>query len=213
MCGRFTLKANASDLAKEFGVNAPDDFNYESYNIAPSQLVPIVHLDKDQKKQLSMMEWGLLPFWAKGVRDTVRPINARLETVSKNPKFVSSFLKKRCLVPASGFYEWSAKSKPKQPFYFYETDRPLFAFAGLWDIWDKGGTPMLTFTIITKQAEGLVRDIHGRMPFVLKREHYEPWLAEALLPDKSPALSCHAVSLNVNTPRNNDASLIAKAGH
>jgi putative SOS response-associated peptidase YedK len=123
--------------------------------------------------------------------------------------FKPSFQKRRCLIPATGFYEWNPQTIPKQPFYFYEQDRPLFAFAGLWAIWEKEAGIILSFAIITKEAEESVKSIHGRMPVVLNREHYEFWLAEALLPDQSPSLTCHPVDLEVNTPKNNDASLIA----
>ena len=213
MCGRFTVVLKEKDLKDEFTVEVPPDFTYESYNIAPSQVVPIVHLDKNQKRRLSLMEWGFLPSWAKDHKEALRPINARLETVDNSPMFKSSFQKRRCLIPATGFYEWSAKASPKQPYYFYEQDRPLFAFAGLWDIWEKEAGVIPSFTIITKEAEESVKPIHGRMPFVLNREHYEFWLAEALLPEKSPSLTCHAVGLKVNTPKNNDAGLIAAMDH
>ena len=105
-------------------------------------------------------------------------------------------------------YEWSTKTTPKQPYYFYEQANPLFAFAGLWNIWEKEAGIILSFTIITKEAEESVKPIHSRMPFVLNKEHYESWLNKALLPEKSPALTYHAVHAQVNTPRNNDASLI-----
>lgn len=186
MCGRFTLKTDATQLAYEFDVNPPSDFEFESYNIAPSQILPIIHLDQNQERQVSQMEWGLLPAWSKDIKDTLRPINARLETIGSSPMFKSSFQKRRCLIPVSGFYEWCPKTSPKQPYYFYEKDRPLFAFAGLWSIWEKEAGVILSFTIITKEAEETVKPIHGRMPFVLNKEHYEFWLAEALLPDKSP---------------------------
>jgi putative SOS response-associated peptidase YedK len=126
--------------------------------------------------------------------------------------FKPSFQNRRCLVPATGFYEWSPKTSPKQPYYFYEPGYPLFAFAGLWDIWEKEAGIILSFTIITKEAEESVKPIHDRMPVVLNKEHYEFWLAEALLPDKSPSLTCHRVGLRVNTPKNNNASLVEPLG-
>lgn len=212
MCGRFTIVLKEKDLKDEFKAEAPAGFAYESYNIAPSQVVPIIHLDKYQQRQLSLMEWGFLPSWAKDHKGTLRPINARLETVDSNPMFKTSFQKRRGLIPATGFYEWGAQTSPKQPYYFYEQDRPLFAFAGIWDIWEKEEGTILSFTIITKEAERSVKPIHGRMPCVLNKEHYEFWLAEALLPDKSPSLAYHAVDLKVNTPKNNDPSLITPMG-
>lgn len=205
MCGRFTVVLKEKDLKVEFNVEAPSKFTYESYNIAPSQAVPIIHLDKDQKRQLSLMQWGFLPSWANDYKETLRPINARLETVEESPMFKSSFQKRRCLIPVSGFYEWDGKASPKKPLQ----DHPAFAFAGLWSLWEKEAGVIQSFTIITKEAEESVKPIHSRMPFVLNKEHYEFWLAEALLPDQSPSLTYHPVDLKVNTPKNNDASLIA----
>jgi putative SOS response-associated peptidase YedK len=208
MCGRFAVVLTEKNLKEQFALEAPIGFTYETYNVAPSQGVPIIYLDKDQKKQLSLMEWGFLPSWAKDHKETLRPINARLETVGNSPMFKQSFQKRRCLIPAIGFYEWSTKTTPKQPYYFYEQANPLFAFAGLWNIWEKEAGIILSFTIITKEAEESVKPIHSRMPFVLNKEYYESWLAEALLPKKSPALTSHAVNLKVNTPKNNDPRLI-----
>jgi len=213
MCGRFSLKASAADLANEFEVSISSNFKVESYNIAPSQGLPVIHLNQNQERQVSLMEWGLLPAWAKDIKDTPRPINARLETIGSSPMFKPSFQKRRCLIPVSGFYEWCPQTSPKQPYYFYEKDRPLFAFAGLWSIWEKEAGIILSFTIITKEAEETVKPIHARMPFVLNKEHYEFWLTEALLPDKSPPLTCHPVSLNVNSPKNNDITLLNKVNH
>jgi putative SOS response-associated peptidase YedK len=210
MCGRFSVVLKDEDLRAEFNVDAPASFLYESYNIAPSQVVPIVHLDEHQQKHLSMMEWGLLPPWAKDIKHMPRPINARLETVQTSPLFKPSFQKRRCLIPASGFYEWSDKTTPKQPYYFYEKDHPLFAFAGLWNIWEKEAGVMLSFTIITKDAEESVKHVHGRMPFVLNKDHYDPWIYESKLPEKSPPLATHSVSLAVNSPKNNRPELIQR---
>lgn len=213
MCGRFTVVLEEENLRNEFHVEAPPGFTYGSYNVAPSQAVPIVHPGKNGERQLSLMEWGFLPSWAKDHRETLRPINARLETIDSSPMFKASFQKGRCLIPATGFYEWSVKTSPKQPYYFYKQDYPLFAFAGLWSLWEKEAGVILSFTIITKEAEGSVKPVHGRMPCVLNREHYEFWLAEALLPDKPPPLTCHAVDFKVNTPKNNGPGLIAPLGH
>jgi putative SOS response-associated peptidase YedK len=213
MCGRFTIILKGKDLKDEFEVEAPPEFAYESYNVAPTQTVPIIHLDQNQKRQFSVMEWGFLPPWAKDHKAPLRPINARLETVNSSAMFKPAFQKRRCLIPAAGFYEWNAKASPKQPFYFYEQEQPLFAFAGIWSRWEKEAGVILSFTIITKEAEEPIKPIHGRMPAVLNREHYDLWLSEALLPDKPPPLTCHAVDLKVNSPKNNDASLIAAMGH
>lgn len=210
MCGRFSVILKDEDLREEFGIDVPTDFLYESYNIAPSQLVPVVHLDEHQHKRLSMMEWGLLPSWAKDLKHTPRPINARLETIQTSPMFKPSLQRRRCLIPANGFYEWSDKTTPKQPYYFYEKDRSIFAFAGLWEIWEREACIVVSFTIITKNAEESVKYVHGRMPFALNKEDYDQWLFDAKLPDQSPVLASHSVSLAVNSPKNNRPELIKK---
>ena len=212
MCGRFTVVLEEETLKNEFHVEAPPGFTYESYNVAPSQTVPIVHLDDNQKRQFSLMEWGFLPSWAKDYKGTIRPINARLETIGNSPMFKSSFQKQRCLIPVPGFYEWDPKTTPKRPFYFYEQKRPIFAFAGIWSIWKKEAGVILSFAIITNKAEESVKAIHGRMPVVLDKEHHEFWLGEGLLPNKPPSLTYHAVDLKVNSPKNNGPDLITPLG-
>jgi putative SOS response-associated peptidase YedK len=211
MCGRFSVVLKDEDIRNEFNVDNPSSFFYESYNVAPSQIVPVVHLDEHQQKRLSVMEWGLLPHWAKDIKHTPRPINARLETIQTSPMFKASFQRRRCLIPASGFYEWSDKTSPKQPYYFYEKDYPIFAFAGLWNIWEREAGIVISFTIITKGAEETIKHVHGRMPFVLNKEDYDPWLYDATLPETSPNLTSHSVSLAVNSPNNNRPELIQKS--
>jgi putative SOS response-associated peptidase YedK len=209
MCGRFTLTANAKELAEEFQVSTSFELEFESYNVAPSQALPIIHLDEYQNRKASLMEWGFLPSWAKESKGLLRPINARLETVHASPMFKSSLQKRRGLIPASGFYEWNSQAKPKQPLYFYKENHTLFGFAGIWNIWEQEVGIILSFAIITKEAEEPVKPIHGRMPVVLNQEHYESWLNKALLPEASPPLTCHPVSLAVNSPKNNGVELIA----
>src|SRR4051812_31632418 len=114
LCGRFALKLKTEDLEQQFGIEPQGDFEFESYNIAPSQAVPIIHLDEHQQKSLSLMKWGFLPSWAKNNEDGPRPINARLETAASNALFKGAFQKRRCLIPASGFYEWDKNTNPKR---------------------------------------------------------------------------------------------------
>jgi putative SOS response-associated peptidase YedK len=208
LCGRFTLELSSDTLEQEFDIQGPGEFEFKSYNIAPHQNLPIIHLDDHLNKHVSMMQWGFLPSWAKSIHDGPRPMNARLETVADNALFKGAFQKRRCLVPASGFYEWDPKTTPKQPHYFTQKGHTLFAFAGLWSIWEREIGIILSFTIITKEAEESVKPIHGRMPFVLNKSNYDAWLKEGTLPKHCPSLTCHPVSLAVNSPQNNEASLI-----
>lgn len=208
MCGRFTVVLTAEDVQTEFGVTAPEGFQFGSYNVAPSQDIPVIHIDEEGRKELSLMEWGLLPPWATESKPIIRPINARLETVNKTPMFKPLYQKRRALIPAKGFYEWLKKTSPKQPYYFCLEDHALFAFASLWNIYKKGDETILSAALITKEAEGLVKPVHSRMPFVLTKENYDAWLHEAKLPEKSPPLTGHPVSLDVNSPKNNREALI-----
>jgi putative SOS response-associated peptidase YedK len=208
LCGRFTLDLTSDTLAQVFGIIKPGDFKFESYNIAPSQSVPVIHFDNQREKELSMMHWGFIATWAKNVKDGPRPINARLETISENAFFKGAFQRRRCLIPASGFYEWDQKTTPKQPYYFYQKNEPLFAFAGIWNYFDEEAENILSFTLITKAAEASVTPVHNRMPFVLNKDDYPSWLNEGNLPDRCPPLASRPVSLEVNSPKNNTVSLI-----
>ncbi|MBM3468013.1 MAG: SOS response-associated peptidase [Alphaproteobacteria bacterium] len=209
MCGRFSVSLKGKEVEEEFGIKNANNFIFESYNAAPSQLMPVVYMDDQKNKLLALMEWGFLAPWAKQAKDPRRPINARFETINKSRLFKPSYMRKRCFIPARGFYEWCDETSPKQPYYFYKTDQSLFAFAGLWSLWENEAGCVFSFAIITKEAEESVKPIHSRMPFVLNKENYDQWLVDAQLPDKSPSLLKHPVSLNVNSPKNNDASVIA----
>ena len=134
-------------------------------------------MERPDEKELTLLRWGLVPFWAKEPSIGNRMINARAETVSEKPAYRVSFRKRRCLVVADGFYEWQPTDGRKQPFFFHRVDGYPFLIAGLWDRWDKGeDLPLETFTILTTGANEVVAPIHHRMPAILKPEVYEPWL-------------------------------------
>lgn len=189
------------------------------FNIAPSQLVPIIVSGSANKAV--MMKWGLVPFWAKDPKIGNRLINARAETISTKPAFRTSFKRKRCLVPATGFYEWKRLKDGKIPYYIHMKDDSFFAFAGLYDRWtDPDGEVLYTFTIITTTANTIMEKIHNRMPVILNASDEDLWLSKeplgetdssrVLVPYDPRALEAFKVSKEVNSPVNDSGRLIAR---
>ncbi len=178
MCGRFVLMTVGKDLAKQFGLEEEPDLR-PRYNIAPTQIVVIIRLDRETlQKRLAQVRWGLIPFWAKETSIGNRLINARGESAAEKPAFRSAFKTRRCLVPADGFYEWKkTKGNQKQPYLVSNSDGSPFAFAGLWESWTgPEGEIIESCTILTTDANDLTRPIHDRMPVILKSEDYDLWL-------------------------------------
>jgi putative SOS response-associated peptidase YedK len=174
MCGRYRLSA-VERIEERFEAEQTEEL-HPRYNIAPTQPVPVVR-QQDGRRTVSLFRWGLVPYWAKDVSIGSRMINARCESVLEKPAFRSCFAKRRCLIPADGFYEWLKASPKKRPFHFRMKDDSLFAFAGLWDCWNPpSDTPVESCTILTTAANSLVADLHDRMPVILPREHYAAWL-------------------------------------
>lgn len=204
MCGRFTLRStdrirmrlsNAQQLSLE--VLAP------RYNIAPSQEVLVV-THKENERVANVMRWGLIPSWSKEPKGF---INARAETLELKPSFSESFERRRCLVPADGFYEWRRDKKSRQPFYFQLEDEAPFAFAGLWDRWEKDGISINSCAIVTTTPNELLATIHDRMPVILSAAAQDEWLQskadpssleELLVPFPAAAMKSHPVSTQVN---------------
>ncbi len=213
MCGRYSLTASPSELAKRF------EFEFESdreavrprYNIAPTQQVLTVV--GGESRQARFMRWGLIPRWAKEA-PTGRPlINARAETVAEKPSFRDSLKRRRCLVLADGFYEWQKTSDAKRPMRIVMRTGEPFAFAGLWSEWkDPAGSLIESCTIITTQANDMLQPIHHRMPVILPDELEDPWLDTALdesltltqflAPYTDDALEAYEVSRLVNSASN-----------
>ncbi len=227
MCGRYTLIAEQTELDREFHliVSGP---SYARYNIAPTQLAPIVRMSENGTRRLDECRWGLIPFWSKYEKIGSRLINARSEEAASKPSFRSPMKKQRCLVPTSGFYEWKeieggTKSKPaKQPFYIRQCDDRLFAFAGLWDRWlDPDGNTVESFTILTTAPNDLMRSLHNRMPVIVDREHYDRWLdrsvqsvddlASIMVSYPSAELTAYEISTKVNSPKFDDPACIEPA--
>lgn len=178
MCGRYTLSTPSDLLADLMEVQAKPELTAR-YNIAPSQEATIVRVagTSAPDRELTLLKWGLVPFWADDLSIGHRMINARAETVGEKPSFRTSFKRRRCIVPADGFYEWQKTGSGKQPYLFRQQNRQPFGMAGLWDRWEKGeGQPLETFTILTTQANELVATAHHRMPVILSQAHIDLWL-------------------------------------
>lgn len=216
MCGRFALAADAQAIAKAFGLTSVPELS-PRYNIAPSQPVAVVRASDRGERELAIVQWGLIPSWTKDLSKWKPLINARAETAAEKPSFRAAFRRRRCLIPASGFYEWQKVEGGKQPFFIHqrgeEGDRPVFAMAGLWEHWQGGdGSEPETCTILTTAANATMKPIHDRMPVILAPEDYDAWLLTderdvkelgALLhPINDEWISAYRVSTTVNNPRN-----------
>ena len=170
MCGRFVLMTPGRSLAKRFGLEEVPDLE-PRYNIAPTQMVAMIRLDRDTlQRRLVLVKWGLIPFWAKDSSIGNRLINARAESAAEKPAFRSAFKSRRCLVPADGYYEWKKrKGGQKQPYLARNADGSPFAFAGLWERWQAPEDEIIeSCTILTTDANDLTQPIHDRMPVILK---------------------------------------------
>ena len=215
MCGRFLLYSPVDLLQRAFGFSELPNLQ-PRYNVAPTQTVPIIRRKEGGGRELTMVRWGLVPFWAKDLKIGSQLINARAETVTSKPAFRAAFAKRRCLVPADGFYEWQKRegSKLKQPMLIRRRDAAPFAFAGLWESWRGPDGEVQTCTIVTTEANTVLRPIHNRMPVVLEPGVYDHWLdpeqpgAELLLHCPDEWLEAFPVSTHVNNVRNDAAELI-----
>ncbi len=221
MCGRFTHHLTWRQIVGLYRltqVEPPPGWR-ERYNLAPTQDAPVIRT-RDGERECAMLRWGLVPSWSKEPKAEYSTINARSETVATKPTYREAFRRRRCLVPASGFYEWRAEpgAKGKQPYYFRRADGEPMTFAGLWERWQKGEAPALeTFTIIVTSASEQVQPFHHRMPVILQTDQFDAWLEgdpqilEPMLAPFAGALAIDPVSRAVNDPRNDGPELIATA--
>jgi putative SOS response-associated peptidase YedK len=224
MCGRFGQKASSAELAAAFEAawRCPEP-ELPRYNIAPTQHAPVL-LRHEGDTVLDVFRWGLIPSWAKDASVGNKMINARAESVLEGkPAWRAAFQRRRCLVPASGFFEWKKVGKAKVPQWIYPVDGDPLTFAGLWEFWRpaKDVEPVLTFTIVTTTPSADVRDIHDRMPVIVAPRDREQWLdprspaadvAALLRPAPDGFLRNHAVSTDVNRPANEGPGLIEPEG-
>lgn len=219
MCGRYTLSTPAGRLAEEFRLDEAEADLRPSYNIAPTQQVAAV-LEEGGRRRLEMLRWGLVPSWADDPEIGARMINARSETVPEKPSFRRAFRGQRCLIPADGFYEWKREDGGKQPYYFRMEEGRPFAFAGLWESWEKGEGALRSCAILTTRAGSVLEGIHDRMPVILPPGSYDAWLdpeaekeelTALLVPYPGDDLEAYPVSRFVNSPANNDERCVEPA--
>lgn len=222
MCGRFALIVDAAVLADVFDVEPPLILKHR-FNIAPTQTVPVVRKGSLEQRELAATRWGLIPSWAEDAKMGARMINARAETVAEKPSFRSAVKCRRCLIPASGFYEWVKIDGAKKPHFVRFKDGRPFAFAGLWERWAKGDAgPIDTCTIITTTPNELMAKLHHRMPVILPPVLFEEWLepmplaqdrlAEILVPHSADGMQAYPVSTYVNKPANGGPECIERVG-
>lgn len=214
MCGRFALYASESEIKLHFHLQ--QGFSMRSkYNIPPDQMIPVIC---EWGTRIEFCRWGFIPSWAKGSLNQRGHINARSETILEKPTFKSAFKNRRCLIPASGYYEWRALRDYKQPYYIYLKNKPLFAFAGIWSIWQcEKGQSHYTCAIITSNASEQLQPVHDRMPVIVNPENYIKWLSNKtaendlktmLFSQMDAQIGCHAVSKRVGDPRFDNLSCI-----
>lgn len=222
MCGRYTLHHKAKEIEERFDVDAAEELLAPRYNIAPSQIIPVIRRPRsgDNLREMAGCKWGLIPFWAKDPKIGNNLINAKAETIAEKPSFKQAFTKRRCLIPADGFYEWQKRGKaPSQPMHIRRRDGGLFAFAGLWEEWrSPEGEPVETCTIITVEPNELLSKIHNRMAAILRPDDEAAWidpmsgiddLLQMLRPYDSGELEAIPVSRAVNSPAHDSPACIA----
>lgn len=232
MCGRFTLRAPAEAIASLFNLDEMTQV-VPRYNIAPTQPVGIVRMNPAREaREWTHVLWGLIPSWSKDPTMGARLINARSETVREKPSFRAAFKRRRCLVPADGFYEWKKIGKRKQPYHITVDDgapgaegaEPLFAIAGLWESWSSpDGSILESCTLLTTEANEAMEPLHHRMPVIIEPEDYAMWLGSGrdeerdyldnlhhlMRPYPSAPISAREVSMYVNNSRNEGAECLA----
>ncbi len=209
------------DFIKKYKIQLPEVKLEPRYNVAPGAMMPVI-VKGEEENTVKSMKWGLIPFWAKDPKIGYKMINARAEDIDKKPSFRKPIKTQRCLVPASGFYEWKKTDGGKSiPYYFYLKNQKLFSFAGLFDVWkDAEGYPLYTYTIITTQPNEVVSPVHNRMPAILSPDDEQRWSdnsisdPEKILPLIKPYstgdMETYEVSTLVNTPFLDSPNLIQK---
>ena len=216
MCGRYRLSRRKQILEEHFSADWNDAEWSPRYNIAPTQLVPVVRQNADNaSREMSLIRWGLIPSWAKDSSKAAAMINARSETAATKPAFCDALKFRRCLIPADGFYEWQRVDKAKQPYCFEVNHGELFAFAGLLGTWkDQSGKILETCSILTTTPNAVTAPVHDRMPVILDPRFYDPWLypgsidtnvvSQFLKPLDAGLMNCFPVGPRVNRPVNDD---------
>jgi putative SOS response-associated peptidase YedK len=219
MCGRYSLLTPPEAMRRFYRAVTGEAANFPpAYNAAPTQRLPVIAADREGRPRLTRMTWGLVPHWSPDGKPGFSNINARAETVDTRPAFRQAFERRRCLIPADGFYEWQkAPDGRKLPWRFVMADGQPFAMAGIWERWKEGqgGEQLDSFAIVVGQANPLVRPVHDRMPVILAPEDWERWLdreqsgpKELLRPFPAEKMRAYRVSTKVNNVKNSGPELI-----
>lgn len=218
MCGRYALYGPTSRLREQFGAEIDELDFAPRYNAAPLQLLPVIRQRPGGERVAHLLRWGLIPSWSKDPAIASKLINARGETLPEKPSFRSAFKSRRCIIPASGFYEWKAIAGGKQPYFIRPANDDFFGIAGLWERWTPpDGEPLDTFAIITTDATDTLRPLHDRMPVILRADDYGPWLSkethadflrQLVVPCDANAITMYPVSPNVGNVRNDAPDLV-----
>ena len=210
MCARFTIRTPADLLAERFGLLQVPDLR-QRYNVSPTQTIPVIGTKAGgQGRGLALFKWGFVPHWAHDDSGP-KPVNAKAETVAQSVMFGDSLRKRRCLVVADGFYEWRTVNKKKLPVWFHLKDKSPFAFAGIWDVWSGPAGKVFTVAILTTTPNDLTREVHDRMPVILKPEAEATWLDPAvddpsrLMPLVGPYPADHMAAAPANPALNRPA--------
>ncbi len=217
MCGRYTLAAGPEYIAEYFQIDGPIPEFQPCWNITPAGDVPVICQAPDDGRTCSLMHWGLIPHWAKERNAKYKMINAKAETLSSRPAYRTAYKHRRCLIPASGFYEWHLEQNGKQPYYIFPKNEDLLAFAGLWEYWE-GEHIINSCTIITTESNTLLQSIHDRMPVIIGKNNYQDWLDpnntnteqlhKLLVPCDKNLLDYYRISKAVNNPAHDNPALI-----
>jgi len=222
MCGRYSLIESEENLENWFQAVMDEVEQLENnYNVAPTHNMPVVGQNRDGERTIQKFRWGLLPFWAKEKKVGYSMVNARAESIDTKKSFKRSFEKYRCLVPATGFFEWKGEKGNKTPYHIFPTHKPMFAFAGIYNVWESPeGEKIPTYSIITTDANEKMSELHDRMPVMLLKEEWDEWLdpdnhnmkglKELLKPFPDDAIDFYEVSKKVNNVRNNSEELLEK---
>ena len=218
MCGRFVITSAPEALRRLLAYKEQPNFP-PRYNITPTQPIPVVRLEQGER-HFALVRWGLIPSWVKDPKQFARLINARLEGVVEKPSFRAAMRRRRCLIPADGFYEWKKEAKTKQPYFIRAKSREPFAFAGLWETWsDRDGGEIETAAIVTCAANETLAPVHDRMPVIVPPEQFDAWLdcdkidakQAAALAGPAPGnfFEAYEISTRVNSVKNDGAENVA----
>ena len=224
MCGRYAIYGPVSRANRDIIEFLGEELAFQpTYNAAPTQNLPVLRLNAQGGRELTLLRWGLVPSWAKDPAIGARMINARSETVAEKPAFRTAFRRRRCLVPMCGFYEWQKRRERKVPHFVRLLNAEVFAAAGLYEHWTgkEGAGSIESYTILTTSANEMMRTVHDRMPVILHERDYDMWLdprnedtgsLDGLLgPFPAEEMHAYPVSTRVNNTRNNEPALVEPA--